>query len=302
MARFGYRDWPYPESSPLSCTPFVVVPHWNWRGQADYGLFADGGTKKCQPGGTRCVITRWRHRALAQSQDNGALGDGYGRTYVWLGSLIEDKEDATRTVYRRNRYFDPLTGQFTQEDPIGLAGGLNLYGFANGDPVNFSDPFGLCAGWLAVARGLCTRAIALVPGAVAAGRWLSTRGQRLVEGVRGLIQNPAVRQGADLVDEAAERVGAARAGAYDIAAAGGRHAGTLSNYAGRAVSELTSAVRSLEGRVAEHLSKIADPARFVENWSSLDPRAQQGMLRFWEREAASYAQQAEVIRGILARQ
>ena len=33
---------------------------------------------------------------------------------------------------------------FTQEDPIGLAGGLKLYGFANGDPVNFSDPFGLC--------------------------------------------------------------------------------------------------------------------------------------------------------------
>ena len=35
------------------------------------------------------------------------------------------------------------TGRFTQENPIGLAGGLNLYGFAGGDPVNFSDPFGL---------------------------------------------------------------------------------------------------------------------------------------------------------------
>lgn len=44
----------------------------------------------------------------------------------------------------RNRYYDPRTGRFTQEDPIGLAGGLNLYGFAAGDPVNFSDPFGLC--------------------------------------------------------------------------------------------------------------------------------------------------------------
>ncbi len=27
---------------------------------------------------------------------------------------------------------------------MGLAGGLNLYGYAGGDPVNFSDPFGLC--------------------------------------------------------------------------------------------------------------------------------------------------------------
>ena len=34
----------------------------------------------------------------------------------------------------------------TQEDPIGVAGGLNLYGYAGGDPVNFSDPLGLCPG------------------------------------------------------------------------------------------------------------------------------------------------------------
>lgn len=35
-------------------------------------------------------------------------------------------------------------GPVTQEDPIGIAGGLNLYGYANGDPINFSDPFGPC--------------------------------------------------------------------------------------------------------------------------------------------------------------
>jgi len=46
-------------------------------------------------------------------------------------------------MYMRNRYYDPKAGRFTQEDPIGLAGGMNLYGFAGGDPVNFSDPFGL---------------------------------------------------------------------------------------------------------------------------------------------------------------
>jgi uncharacterized protein RhaS with RHS repeats len=34
-------------------------------------------------------------------------------------------------------------GLYTQQDPIGIAGGLNLYGYAGGDPINFSDPFGL---------------------------------------------------------------------------------------------------------------------------------------------------------------
>ena len=46
-------------------------------------------------------------------------------------------------MYMRNRYYNPTTGTFTQEDPIRLAGGLNSYGFANGDPATFSDPYGL---------------------------------------------------------------------------------------------------------------------------------------------------------------
>jgi hypothetical protein len=53
--------------------------------------------------------------------------------------------DASGKMYMRNRYYDPVTGQFTQTDPIGIAGGLNVYGFAAGDPVGFWDPFGLCA-------------------------------------------------------------------------------------------------------------------------------------------------------------
>jgi hypothetical protein len=51
--------------------------------------------------------------------------------------------DKTGQQYMRNRYYDPQTGQFTQTDPIGLAGGLNAYGFAAGDPVSYSDPSGL---------------------------------------------------------------------------------------------------------------------------------------------------------------
>lgn len=47
-------------------------------------------------------------------------------------------------AYDGNRYYDPSAGRFTQEDPIGLAGGVNLYGYAGADPANNSDPFGLC--------------------------------------------------------------------------------------------------------------------------------------------------------------
>jgi len=52
----------------------------------------------------------------------------------------------------------------TQEDPIGLAGGLNLYGFANGDPVTFSDPFGLCPRNLRDENGNC-------PGGLSVNEW-----------------------------------------------------------------------------------------------------------------------------------
>jgi RHS repeat-associated protein len=46
-------------------------------------------------------------------------------------------------LYLRNRYYDPNTGRFTQEDPIGFAGGMNLYAYANNNPATYTDPFGL---------------------------------------------------------------------------------------------------------------------------------------------------------------
>ena len=76
---------------------------------------------------------------------------------VWHGSILRNKLNGTGHEYKRNRSYDPLVGRFTQEDPIGLAGGLNLYGFGNGDPVNSSDPFGLRADTLDAAPALKQR-------------------------------------------------------------------------------------------------------------------------------------------------
>ncbi len=43
----------------------------------------------------------------------------------------------------RNRAYDSRTGRWTQEDPIGAAGGINLYQFNGNNPVVNTDPFGL---------------------------------------------------------------------------------------------------------------------------------------------------------------
>uniref|UniRef100_UPI001965A71A RHS repeat-associated core domain-containing protein n=2 Tax=Erwinia amylovora TaxID=552 RepID=UPI001965A71A len=44
--------------------------------------------------------------------------------------------------YSLFRYYDPVGGRFTQTDPIGLAGGLNLYAYAP-NPLSWVDPLGL---------------------------------------------------------------------------------------------------------------------------------------------------------------
>ncbi len=43
------------------------------------------------------------------------------------------------------RDFDPLTGRYVESDPIGLAGGVNTYAYANANPGMLVDLLGLAA-------------------------------------------------------------------------------------------------------------------------------------------------------------
>ena len=122
--------------------PFSIIPLWNSAGRGN--RYVMGGT--ADPGGDYLCVDEDQYRCAEVGLDKGEFP--YSRSgsdaSVWQGTVLVDKADATGTYYRRNRSYDPNTARFTQEDPIGLAGGMNLYGFASGNPVNYSDPFGLC--------------------------------------------------------------------------------------------------------------------------------------------------------------
>ena len=117
-----------------------------------------------------------------------ALTDGSGavvQEYVYdaFGGLVFEQDPAlvqpyaftarerdleSGLYYYRNRYYDPFTGRFISEDPIGLRGGdNNIYSYVGNNPVNVTDPLGL-AGCNTVGFHRC---MALSPGSGCAVRW-----------------------------------------------------------------------------------------------------------------------------------
>lgn len=69
---------------------------------------------------------------LSPTSDPAMLG--------WQG-LRYNPESGNWDNLRRD--YNPGLGTFTSHDPIGIAGGLNLYGSRRNNPLRFSDPFGL---------------------------------------------------------------------------------------------------------------------------------------------------------------
>ncbi len=73
----------------------------------------------------------------------GAASQVANNRFVWAGGYEWYPEIG---LYRCGaRFYSPTIGRFLQPDPIGQAGGLNLYAYCGNDPINGADPSGLDA-------------------------------------------------------------------------------------------------------------------------------------------------------------
>ncbi|MDR5760872.1 RHS repeat-associated core domain-containing protein [Caballeronia sp. LZ035] len=105
---------------------------------------------------------------------------------IRLQGQYEDDESGLR--YNRYRYFDPDTGFFVCQDPIGLKGGINPYQYAP-NPNTWIDPWGLSC-WSSTKKKS--------PAENAFGHWQKHRAEfpelqnakQYLEAAHELIQNP----------------------------------------------------------------------------------------------------------------
>jgi len=81
---------------------------------------------------------------------NAYVYDSYGRTLTVFESAPQpytytgrEHDAESGLYYYRARYYDPQTGRFLSEDPIGFVGGdQNLYRYVRNNPANLFDPDG----------------------------------------------------------------------------------------------------------------------------------------------------------------
>jgi len=127
--------------------------------------------------------------------------------YAWLGGYGVWTE-GNGLHHMKARYYHAGLRRFISVDPIGLAGGGNLYRYANNSPLFWIDPFGLCG---LISHKEVNRAIDMVRENLPHGtKWLaSLYGLAYHAGVE--VSEEAKAGGA--TDEEAARWGAAQVGA-----------------------------------------------------------------------------------------
>jgi len=102
---------------------------------------------------TTYLHSNWRGDVVMATDAAGNVVGAYsyttfGEQLSSVGSFVprftfsSKERDASGLVYHGFRYYCPVLCRWISEDPIGEAGGINLYQFCGNNPVNYADPDG----------------------------------------------------------------------------------------------------------------------------------------------------------------
>ena len=72
----------------------------------------------------------------------GAYSLASSQPFQYKGQYGYYTEGGSGLIYCQNRFYDPNIGRWISRDPIGLDGGVNVYGYVDGNPVNKVDRSG----------------------------------------------------------------------------------------------------------------------------------------------------------------
>jgi RHS repeat-associated protein len=81
--------------------------------------------------------------AVVEQESYEPFGNTLGSGATEYGYIGQRLDPDTHLMMLNARFYDPVQQRFITEDPIGTAGGINVFAYSANDPVNAADPSGL---------------------------------------------------------------------------------------------------------------------------------------------------------------
>ena len=100
-------------------------------------------TPRSATDGTKQVVWRWDSDAFGSTHPQDDVDQDGVKTLVNLRFPGQYFDEESGLHYNYFRSYDPITGRYIESDPIGLAGGENLFAYAGLNPLKNIDYLGL---------------------------------------------------------------------------------------------------------------------------------------------------------------
>ncbi|RAP56919.1 hypothetical protein BTJ49_12320 [Oleiagrimonas sp. MCCC 1A03011] len=136
----GTRDYIWLGTLPVA---LVDEPAANGASTESYVVADDLGSPRVVTDASGNPIWNWARRGNPFGEQQPTSGSGFVFNLRFPGQYYDSE---TGLAYNLNRTYEAITGRYVQDDPLGLAGGFDMYAYVGSGPINGYDSMGLQEG------------------------------------------------------------------------------------------------------------------------------------------------------------